>query len=27
MELALFVVVVIVAGAVIPGDSKIRFYR
>jgi hypothetical protein len=27
MELALFVVVVIVAGAVIPGDLKIRFYR
>jgi hypothetical protein len=27
MELAVFVVVLIVAGAVIPGDSKIRFYR
>jgi len=27
MELAVFVVVLIVAGAVIPGDLKIRFYR
>jgi hypothetical protein len=27
MELAVFVVVLIVAGAAIPGDSKIRFYR
>jgi hypothetical protein len=27
MELALIVVVVIVSGAVIPADSKIRFYR
>jgi len=27
MELALVVVVMIVAGGLIPGDSQIRFYR
>jgi len=27
MELALVIVVVVVAGALIPGNPKIRFYR